>query len=243
MKGFIQFLLGLVAGLAIAFAVSHLKPQEIAVTQSANSVEQSYELADFTGVKVGSAFNAVISHGEFGVTIKVPEEILPYIKAEVSDGILTIGTRGNVKLNPKIANCKAFIYLPELRFLSASGASSVLAGDFTGSEVDVESSGAADIELGGDLARITIKSSGASSVNLKGLAEQIAVQASGASGISLAGEGSSLKIAATGASNVDADDFAAESISIEASGASKVYYKEAASENIRTSGSAVAKKK
>ena len=241
MKGFIQFLLGLVAGLAIAFAVSHLKPQEIAVTQSANSVEQSYELADFTGVKVGSAFNAVVSHGEFGVTIKVPEEILPYIKAEVSDGILTIGTRGNVKLNPKIANCKAFIYLPELRFLSASGASSVLAGDFTGAEVDVESSGAADIELGGDLARI--KSSGASSVNLKGLAEQIAVQASGASGISLAGEGSSLKIAATGASNVDADDFAAESISIDASGASKVYYKEAASENIRTSGSAVAKKK
>ena len=244
MKGFIKFLLGLVLGFAIAWAIDNFKKtDEIALTSTTTTVETSYELADFDAVKVSGTFNAVISHGEYGVTVQVPEEILPYVKVEVKDGALNVGLNGRVKINPKVSKCKAFVYLPELHSIAASGAASVLAADFTGSEVTVRSSGAADIELGGDLAKLEIVSSGASSVSLKGLAENVQVTASGAAGVSLNGEGTSLKVSASGASSVDADDFKVENVSVDASGASKVTYEPAETESVRTSGSAKAEKR
>ena len=57
MKGFNWFILGIAAGLAIALIVDKNKPIVISETSSVNIVERQFEVADFTGVKVGGAFN------------------------------------------------------------------------------------------------------------------------------------------------------------------------------------------
>ena len=238
MKGFLWFMLGVAAGLAIALVLDRQKPIVITETASTSIVERHYDFEGFTGVKVGGAFNAVLNHGEPGVTIQVPEEILPYVKVEVIDGILTVTTRGRVKVNSKHSRCKAFITLPELHHIAVSGATNVLATDFTGSDVDVVASGASDLELGGDVTRISIDASGAASVSFKGLAEYVAIEASGASDVFLAGEGAVLRVEASGAADVDADEFGADSVSVDASGASSVAYHAAINESVKTRGSA-----
>lgn len=238
MKGFIWFILGIAAGLAIALIVDKNKPIVISETSSVNIVERQFEVADFTGVKVGGAFNAILNHGEPGITIQVPEDLLPYVKVESIDGILTVTTRGRVKVSSKHSRFKAFITLPELHLIEVSGASNVLATDFTGSDVDVLCSGASDLELGGDVTRISIGASGAASVSFKGLAENVSIDASGASDVFLEGEGAVLRVEASGASDVDTDEFVTDSVSIDASGASSVSYKAAANESIKTKGSA-----
>ena len=238
MKGFLWFILGIAAGLAIALVLDRNKPVVISDTSSASIVEQQFNVAEFTGVKVGGAFNAVINHGEPGVTIQVPDEILPYVKVESIDGVLTVTTRVRLKVNSKHSRCKAFITLPELHYIAVSGAANVLATDFTGSDVDVLASGASDLELGGDVTRINISAGGAASVSFKGLAENVSIDASGASDVFLAGEGAVLRVEASGASDVDADDFGADNVSVEASGAASVTYHSAVNESIKTRGSA-----
>ena len=238
MKGFLWFILGVAAGLAIALVLDRHKPVVISDTSSASIVERHFDVAEFTGVKVGGAFNAVINHGEPGVTIQVPEEILPYVKVEVIDGVLTVTSRGRVKVNSRHSRCKAFITLPELHYIAVSGATNVLATDFTGSDVDVVASGASDLELGGDVTRINIDASGAALVSFKGLAEYVSIDASGAADVFLAGEGAVLRVESSGASDVDADEFGADSVSVEASGASSVAYHTAVNESVKTRGSA-----
>ena len=238
MKGFISFLLGVAVGLAIALVVDKTRPIVINETSSANIVERQFDVAEFTGVRVGGAFNAILNHGEPGVTIQVPEDLLPYVKVESVDGILTVTTRGRIKMNSSHSRFKAFITLPELHYIAVSGASNVLATDFTGSDVDVVCSGASDLDLGGDVTRITIGASGAASVSFKGLAEFITIDASGASDVFLAGEGALLRVEASGAADVDADEFGADSVSVDASGASSVAYHAAVNESIKTRGSA-----
>ena len=243
MKGFIWFILGVAAGMAIALVVDRHKPIVITETSSSSIVEQHYDVAEFTGIKVGGAFNAIINHGEPGVTIQVPEEVLPYVKVESVDGVLTVTTRGRLKLNLKHSRCKAFITLPELHYIAVSGAANVLATDFTGSDVDVVSSGASDLELGGDLTRISISASGAASVSFKGLAENVNIEASGAADVFLAGEGAMLRVEASGASDVDADEFGADGVSVDASGAASVSYHAAVNESVKTRGSASVSKR
>ena len=243
MKGFIGFILGVAAGFAIALVVDKSKPVVITETSAINIVERQYDVAEFTGIKIGGAFNAVINHGEPGVTIQVPEEILPYVKVECIDGVLTVTTRGRVKFNSNHSRLKAFITLSELHYIGASGASNVLATDFTGSDVDVVCSGASDLEMGGDVTRISIDASGASSVSFKGLAEYVNIEASGAADVFLAGEGAQLRVNASGAADVDADDFGADSVSVEASGAAGVTFHPAVNESIKTRGSASVEKR
>ena len=238
MKGFISFLLGIAAGLAIALVVDKTRPIVVSEGASANIVERQYDVDEFTGVKIGGAFNAVLNHGEPGVTVQVPEEFLPYVKVECIDGILTVTTRGRVKVKAGHSRFKAFITLPELHYVAVSGASNVLASDFTGSDVDVVTSGASDLDLGGDVTRISIDASGASSVSFKGLAEYVNIDAFGASDVSLAGEGATLRVEASGAADVDADEFGADSVSVDASGAASVTYHKAVNESVKTRGSA-----
>ncbi|MBO4428244.1 MAG: DUF2807 domain-containing protein [Bacteroidales bacterium] len=242
MKGFIWFLLGVAAGLAIALVVDRTKPIVINETSSVNIVERQYDVAEFTGVKVGGAFNAVLNHGEPGVTVQVPEELLPYVKVECIDGILTVTTRGRVKVKASHSRFKAFITLPELHYIGVSGASNVLATDFTGSDVDVDASGASDLDMGGDVTRININASGAASVSFKGLAEFVTIEASGAADVFLMGEGALLRVKASGAADVDADEFGADSVSVDASGAAGVDYHEAVNESVKTRGSASVEK-
>jgi hypothetical protein len=116
----------------------------------------------FYAIVAGGAIRVVVERtGHEGVTISAEENLLPYIRAEVHDGVLDLGPEPGVSLSPR-REIVVYVESYEVVELQASGATHM------------------EVDLGwvGDL-RVT--ASGASSVEAWGAADRAYVTVSGAS--------------------------------------------------------------
>lgn len=169
---------------------------------SGNVVTQARNVRDFKGVDVSGVFQVeIIAQKDFAVEVEADDNLLPYIKTEVRDGVLHIETERRISSR---SSMKVRVSAPNIESLDASGVAKVDLSGVKNSELRVNTSGASKVSLGGETGKVAIEVSGASSINADGLrAEAATVNASGASRVSV---------------------FATAELRSDASGASKITY-------------------
>ena len=156
----------------------------------------------FKGVDVGGVFEVEIVAGkDFAVEVEADDNLLPFIKTEVEDGVLHIRTSENIKSQNSM---RLRIAAPDIESLEASGASKVSLEGVNNTSLKVDTSGASKLRIAGDTGSLEVEVSGAGKIDAESLkAKSATVDASGASHVSV---------------------YATERLVTDASGASKIEY-------------------
>lgn len=190
------------------------------VRGSGNIVTKEYDFKDFTAVEASSAFAVNITRGDsYSVVVSTHENIIEHLDVVLSGGTVKLRLEPASYSNTDL---KAEITMPELTKLKLSGASSGnVSGFASGTDFDLELSGASriDIDMETGMADVTI--SGASRVNGQLKADNTTIQISGASRSELNGSASELDLEVSGASQASLVDFAVQSANLNVSGASR----------------------
>lgn len=190
-----------------------------AVSGSGVAATETRDISDFTGIDVGGVFQVEVSVGkDFAVVVEADDNLLPYVRTEVSGGVLKISTSERLKSSTPM---RIKISAPDIESIDASGASKISIVDLKNSEFRIDTSGASKISIAGETASLTIDVSGAGNIDAANLkAENATVDASGASKVDVFVTGK-LVSEATGASKIS---YAGNPVSVtkDTSGVSKI---------------------
>jgi hypothetical protein len=183
--------------------------------------EETRQVGDFTGVQVSQTIEATVTLGSpTSVKIEGEENLLPLIKTEVKNGVLTTSVDGlGIKPTKRI---RLTIVTPKLTSVGTSGGSHLTADATTpGSKFEADASGG-------------------SHITVKGVqADQLEVDASGASHITLKGSARKTSVDASGAAMINVRDIEADSIDVDVSGAAQVQASAKSEAKVDASGGAL----
>lgn len=206
----IVFIVALIVGLTFAkiFAFSlglHLPSVNVfsKTRGSGRTQTEQRNVSNFSQIKVSGAIAVEVaaSQKDFSVETEADDNLLQYVKTEVSGDTLRIYTEGRISTSNPI---RVRISMPKLESFDVSGASS---GDLTGINNE----------------NLTIDASGASKIKIEGTAKELRVDLSGASRLDSENlKSENVWVEASGASN--ATVYASNEINAEASGASCIRY-------------------
>jgi hypothetical protein len=197
------FILALTIGLVFSASCGSVGITTVTgIKGSGTPKTEQRNVTGFRQIEAGGAVNLEIDAGkEFSVTVEADDNLLQYIKTEVSGDTLKIYSEGKISPTAKF-NVK--ISMPELEGLDVSGASDAKIVNVKADTIELKASGASDITINGEANELKAEASGASEIDAKNLRTESAnVDASGAS-----------------SAIVSAND----TLDVEASGASKIYY-------------------
>lgn len=208
--GIIIFIAALIIGVTLANAFAFGKTSANffsfnfkfgrGVKGSGNIANEKRDISNFKGIDVGGVYEVeIVAQKDFSVEVEADDNLLPFIKTEVDNGILEISAekRFNTK-NP----IRIKISAPNIEELEISGASKINLSGLDNNSLKVDSSGASKIEISGKTVNLNIESSGASKIGAENLQSQnVDIDASGASKIEVFVSGS-LKVDASGASKI-----------------------------------------
>ncbi len=156
---------------------------------SGNLETETYAFSDFTEVEIGSAFEFEVEQSSsYGINVTADDNVMEYVQVLKNGQTLKIGLRTGLGIfpGPVSATLRVSVTMPQLRGLTASGASHGTVSGFSSSEdLDVTVSGAS--RLSGDITagNVQFGISGASTIQLEGSADDIDANVSGASHLSL----------------------------------------------------------
>ncbi|MGI8468763.1 MAG: head GIN domain-containing protein [Pyrinomonadaceae bacterium] len=167
---------------------------------SGNAKQETRNLSGFDKIEASGAVKTEITVGkDFSVTVEADDNLLQYIKTDVSGDTLKIYNADRISPKTKI-NVK--ISMPELTKIDVSGASTALATNVNGDSLELKASGASGIKIDGETKDLNAEASGASTIDAENLkSENADVDSNGASTITVSPSGD-LKAEASGASNV-----------------------------------------
>ena len=174
------------------------------VVGSNNIITQEKQLSAYDRIEVLGSYDVIFTDGEVGkIRIKAPDNILPLIQTEVSDGLLKIGAEKNrYKVKEPI-----IIYVPvdsRLKQVGIKGSADIY------SEKNLETK-ALNVGLyGGGDARLAVDVS------------SLALEVVGAGDIRVSGKAKDLSIDISGSGDVDASKLTAEKATISISGSGDV---------------------
>ncbi len=225
----------------VAFAVGRFVDSNT-VEGEGPLTERNVEVSSFDKIRISGGWEVTLVPGEaYDLEINVQENLQDHVTVSIDGSTLEVGVEGHVSTDERM---KIRIAAPEIAGIHLSGASVLRTENvLSGSELDLECSGASELYLEVDCDQITLDVSGASEAYLEGKANGLQVDASGAAkyyGNSCQVE--SADISASGASYAEVQ--VTESLKAEASGASKITYSgnpEQVSES--SSGASTVKKK
>ena len=188
-----------------------------------NVTKQERQLNSFSALDVGGAFKVFLTQGdkEF-VIVEADENLLDIIITEIRGNTLVIKTKEDIKDSEALNIYLTFKNLDDMEISGAchlSGENKMKFGD-----LDLECSGASDVELKMVTSKLSMDCSGASQVELYGSAESVDLDLSGAShydGYDL--EADIYFVDVSGASH--AKIFVNNELSAEVSGAASLKYK------------------
>lgn len=197
-------------------------------------VTENRDVSSFDAIKVGGAFNVILTQGNSeALTIEADENLLPLIETRVKGGTLVISTKENIR-DAKELNI--YITFNKIRKLNFSGACDVKSkGVLSFSTLDFDASGASEIKLELNADKMTCDYSGASEIEFSGTAGVCEIQISGAAELKAYDlECEEMELDLSGAA--DAKVNVTKSLRVEASGAASVRYKGNPSIDQRVSG-------
>lgn len=220
------------------------------------TMQTHFQGEPITGVSASSAFEVVlVRSAQTKAVVEVNDFIDSYVViSRGSNGVVTIGLRDMGRLLGRQWNrmddddrtMRLTLYLPSVNTIRLSGAAELESADtFTGENVDIQLSGASELNrLSISAARVKLQSSGASEASLdlpatrdlvllasgasevdlyaRGLAYS-KLGVSGASEVEIKGNGEGGEWTISGASEVDGDEFVARDLTVTASGVSSAH--------------------
>src|SRR5215211_3145556 len=139
---------------------------------------------DFSGLNVGGVFHVEVTAGkEFSVQVQADDNLLPYIRTEVKDGVLAIETTKRIESHTPL---RVLVSAPEIERVQVSGGSVLSLAGVANSILEIGASGNSKVTVDGETDEVNLEVSGASSVEAEHLKAQIAsVDSSGASRVSV----------------------------------------------------------
>jgi hypothetical protein len=190
-----------------------------------NVVSKSFSKTGFKDIDASSTMDVILKQGpDYSVKIDAEKNIMELIEVRKEGDELVVGFKNNVNVNPT-KDVKVYITAPEFRKLEGSGACTFTNNDvITGNAITLGLSGASNANLNVDVKKLDIEASGASEIELKGKATDFSVDGSGSTSVSafqLMTENTSIDISGAG----DAEVFASKSLKADLSGAGSVQYK------------------
>jgi hypothetical protein len=200
--------------------LNQVSPVQISKTQKGTELK----VGKFDQVHVSGALDVYISQGDVAsVILEGTDKEIEKIEATVNRGELHLRQKGNTTTND--SQLKIYITMVEITGFGVSGASSISSTMVLNApEMDVQGTGAGNIELELTSSHIKIEGTGAANIKLKGSTNTLDVEATGACNIAcFTLEAKEVDLVATGAANVECK--AKERLFVSATGASHVSYK------------------
>jgi len=198
-------------------------------------------VSGFTGIDASGVFEITVTKGNTeSLSIEADNEVMPYIRSEVQNGVLHLYIDKAVK-NVRIL--KAFIVMKNLDYVALSGACKLTSNDlFTPEKFKSDCSGACGMNVNLNTGQLSIEANGASNIQMKaGVTGNVDLNVSGASkiqidlkasnvklnsggicSVELTGSATGVKMNVSGTSTIKAGDFTVKTATIESSGTSTV---------------------
>lgn len=203
-------------------------------------------VTSFHAIQVSHAFDVVITQGaEVALAVSSSnKDDIQYIRTAVENGVLKIWQADDKKWWPKNRKLKAYISVKNLDAIRASGATNIkIDGGLKADNLKLQLSGASDLQ--GQLnvsQQLEVDLSGASDINITGSADNITIEANGASDVkAYEFRANTCSVDASGASGVQIT--VDKELSAKLSGASHVHYKGTGLiRDIKTSGASNVRK-
>lgn len=193
------------------------------ITGSGEQIVEQRSIGDFSKLEISGDFKVLISQSDSSaMSIMADDNIIPHVKQKISNDVLTItldkdicdGGPVAISLSSKIWNA-----IKASGAVEVIGESKIVAQDF---ELDL--SGATDVALVLEAARLTTNTSGAAEITLKGQSRQHFIETSGSSTIKAFDfVVSDYRLESSGAS--DAQINVLNSLEVKSSGQSNIVYK------------------
>lgn len=209
-----------------------------------NGIEvQDRIVGSFNKLNISSAFNVEINQGSsHSVRVEADSKIIDDISTKTSGDELVIRLLKNYK-SKDLDGLKIYITVVDLNKISLSGAVNIKSeGEISTNDLNINTSGACNVNLMIKTTNIDVVCSGASDLTLSGTADYLNFQTSGATKANCYNlEANIVKIGSSGASDLKCKVI--DKLKVKASGASKINYKGSPEEiDINTSGAASIKR-
>lgn len=207
-----------------------------------NIVSVQRNVGGFHSIDAGGAVELRIKQDAANaVKIETDENLQEYLDVFVDGNTLVIQTKKGYNLNPS-EEIIVYASAPTFRNIGVSGASAVISeGALSGTDLEIDASGASEIMLNVEMQQVKANLSGASSLELKGKSDRFTTEASGSSKIrclELTTEETTLDVSGATEAEVSAN----KKLTIEASGASNVNYRGNPNVNQNSSGASSVRK-
>jgi hypothetical protein len=208
--------------LSILFLAFSLSSCLIGVSGNGDVKEVERQVAPFNEVEASGMLEIILLQGETRLKIIADENLHELIETEVRGNRLMIRTTKNIREYKKL---EIYISSAEFEKIEVSGAVSIRSnGTLRGDDLELESSGAADVKISLDYDDLSCELSGASELELKGAARTVSISSSGASDLKLFELAvRNMRLDLSGASEARIN--VSHELSVEASGASEIRYK------------------
>ncbi len=188
-----------------------------------NVVKQDRQIGSFSGLDVGGAFKVFLTQGDKeSIVVEADENLLDVIATEVRGNTLVIKTTEDIRDSEALNIYLTFKGLEEMEISGACHLTGENKMKFDNLELDC--SGAADIDLKMAVSELNLDLSGASQVELFGSAESVELDLSGAShfdGYDLEADIYNAEISGAAQAKI----FVNKELSAEVSGAASLKYK------------------
>ena len=186
------------------------------VQGSGVAMTETRSVPSFSKIDCGGAMRVIVTIGEpLSVTVSGDDNLVPHMSTEVVEGELWIDCDVSYS---KSLPLTVTITMPELKGITLDGAGRMSVQGLSGTVLEVDLSGASNLDVSGAVERLDVIAEGASRADLSGLVSRDA------------------KVEADGAANVNVH--AANSLDIDASGAARVRHSGAAVPKVTKSGAA-----
>jgi Putative auto-transporter adhesin, head GIN domain len=156
-------------------------------------------IAVFTEIDAGGAFAIQWQSGPTALSITTDENLLPYIKSDVSGDTLHLRTHEQIWPTHGI---KVMISSPTRAAARIRGAVKLTAKQLTGPKFALEASGASRVSLDGNIDELLADMTGASELEARGLQTKTAEISTTGAGDAEIAVAETLKVAITGAGKV-----------------------------------------
>jgi len=175
----------IVVAVSVTSAVLIVRGWPGGLVGSGNLETEEYAFTDFTKVEIGSAFEFEIEQSSsYSINVTADDNVIDYVQVSKDGQTLKIRLRRVAFLGP--VTLRASVTMPQLRGLTASGASHGTVSDFSSTEdLDIKVSGASRVTGDITAGNVEFGISGASTIQLEGSADDIDANVSGASRFNL----------------------------------------------------------
>jgi hypothetical protein len=183
MKHSAGLVIGVVIALVVLSSVACCSLGFSVVTGSGRVVEETFEVSDFSGVKLATFGDLYIEIGEEeSLRIEAEKNLIEHFEATVENGMLKIENRDLVVLHPT-KPVRFYLTAKTLDTIAVTGSGNVQAPDLEAERIAVTVSGSGDVRADDLVAdEITLKVSGSGNLDIEGCdagSQEITVSGSG----------------------------------------------------------------